>query len=41
MEGEAKEDFGGKHIHVSLKAGGIGNRLAEAQKVLPYGYSGI
>ena len=41
MEGEPKEYFGGRHIHVSLKAGAIGNRLAEAQKVLPFGYSGI
>lgn len=41
VEGEPKEEFGGRHIHVSLRAGAIGSRLAEVQKVLPFGYSGI
>ena len=44
MEGrpkEEREEFGGRHIHVSLRAGAAGNRLAEAQKLLPFGYGGV
>jgi hypothetical protein len=45
MEGQPKEEqeeeFGGRNIHVSLRAGAGGNRLAEAQKLLPFGYSGV
>ena len=41
VEREPKEEFGGRQIHVSLRAGAIGSRLAEVQKVLPFGYSGI
>jgi hypothetical protein len=38
---EEKEKFGGRYIRVSLRAGGTGNHLAEAQKLLPFGYSSI
>jgi hypothetical protein len=41
VEGQSKEKFGGRHIRVSLRASGVGNRLAEAQKLLPFGYSGV
>jgi hypothetical protein len=46
MEGQPKEEqeeeeFGGRNIRVSLRAGAGGNRLAEAQKLLPFGYSGV
>src|SRR3954453_4457431 len=46
MERQPKEDkkeeqFGGRYIHVSLRAGAAGNRLAEAQKLLPFGYSSV
>jgi hypothetical protein len=36
-----KEEFEGKEIRVSLRAGVMGNRLAEAQEILPFGYSSI
>ena len=36
-----EEKFGGRYIRVSLRASGGGNRLAEAQKLLPFGYSGV
>ena len=38
---EREEQFGGRHIRVSLRAGAVGNRIAEAQKLLPYGYDGV
>ena len=46
MEGQPQEDkqeetFGGRHIRVSLRAGAVGNRIAEAQKLLPFGYNGV
>lgn len=47
MEGQPKEDkqqqetFGGRHIRVSLRAGAVGNRIAEAQGLLPFGYGGV
>ena len=45
MEGQPKEEreeqFGGRHIRVSLRAGATGNRLAEAQELLPFGYGGV
>ena len=42
MEGQQKEEeFGGGYIHVSLRAGALGNRLAEAQRILPFGYGGV
>jgi hypothetical protein len=45
VEGQPKEvreeQFGGRQIHVSLRAGAFGNRLAEAQQLLPFGYSGV
>jgi hypothetical protein len=44
VEGQPKEEleeFGGRHIHVSLRAGAVGNRLAEAQGLLPFGYGGV
>jgi hypothetical protein len=47
VEGQPKEDkqkqetFGGRYIRVSLKAGAVGNRLAEAQNLLPFGYNGV
>jgi hypothetical protein len=42
VEGQPKEEgFGGRHIRVSLRAGAVGNRLAEAQELLPFGYSGV
>ena len=43
-EGQSKEDqeeFGGRQIQVSLRAGAAGNRLAEVQELLPFGYSGV
>jgi hypothetical protein len=36
-----REEFGGRHIRVSLRAGAVGNRIAEAQKLLPFGYNGV
>lgn len=44
MEGrpqEEREEFGGRQIRVSLRAGAAGNRLAEAQRLLPFGYGGV
>jgi hypothetical protein len=41
LEAQQKEEFGGGYIHVSLRAGAVGNRLAEAQRILPFGYSGV
>ena len=45
MEGQPKEEreeqFGGRHIRVSIRAGATGNRLAEAQELLPFGYGGV
>ena len=46
MERQSKEEheeekFGGRYIRASLRAGGGGNRLAEAQNLLPFGYSGV
>ena len=41
MEGQQKEEFEGREIRVSLRAGAMGNGLAEAQGILPFGYSGI
>ncbi len=44
MEGQPKEEreeFGGRHIRVSLRAGAAGNRIAEAQGLLPFGYCGV
>jgi hypothetical protein len=46
VEGQPKEDkqqetFGGRHIRVSLRAGTVGNRIAEAQGLLPFGYGGV
>ncbi len=45
MEGQPKEvreeQFGGRQIRVSLRAGAVGNRLAEAQQLLPFGYGGV
>ena len=45
MEGQPKEvreeQFAGRQIRVSLKAGAVGNRLAEAQQLLPFGYNGV
>jgi hypothetical protein len=47
VEGQPKENkqqeetFGGRHIRVSLKAGAVGNRVAETQKLLPFGYNGV
>jgi len=38
---EEREEFGGRHIRVSLRAGAAGNRLAEAQELLPFGYGGV
>ena len=38
---EREEQFGGRHIRVSLRAGAVGNRIAEAQKLLPFGYGGV
>jgi hypothetical protein len=38
---EKEEEFGGRYIHVTLRASGGGNRLAETQKLLPFGYSGV
>ena len=38
---EREEQFGGRHIRVSLRAGAVGNRIAEAQKLLPFGYAGV
>jgi hypothetical protein len=38
---EEREEFGGRHIRVSLRAGAVGNRIAEAQKLLPFGYNGV
>jgi hypothetical protein len=39
--GEQEEEFGGRHIRVALRASGDGDRLAEAQKLLSFGYSGV
>jgi hypothetical protein len=45
VEGQPKEEreeqFGGRHIRVSIRAGATGNRLAEAQELLPFGYGGV
>jgi hypothetical protein len=45
VEGQPKEEreetFGGRHIRVSLRAGAVGNRIAEAQELLPFGYNGV
>ena len=45
MEGQPKEvreeQFAGRQIRVSLRAGAVGNRLAEAQQLLPFGYNGV
>jgi hypothetical protein len=45
MEGQPKEKeekFGGRRISVSLRTNAFGNnRLAEAQNLLPFGYSGV
>jgi hypothetical protein len=45
VEGQPKEEreetFGGRHIRVSLRAGAVGNRIAEAQGLLPFGYGGV
>lgn len=45
MEGQPKEvreeQFAGRQIRVSLRAGALGNRLAEAQQLLPFGYNGV
>ena len=44
MEGrskDAREEFGGRQIRVSLRSGAVGNRLAEAQELLPFGYGGV
>ena len=41
MERLPEGEFGGDSIHVSLRAGALGNRLAEAQRVLPFGYGGV
>lgn len=44
MEGqpqEEREEFGGRPIRVSLRAGAAGNRIAEAQRLLPFGYNGV
>jgi hypothetical protein len=41
LEGPPEEEFGGEYIHVSLRVGALGNRLAEAQRILPFGYSGV
>jgi hypothetical protein len=38
---EKEEKFGGRYIPVTLRASGGSNRLAEAQKLLPFGYSGV
>ena len=38
---EEREEFGGRPIRVSLRVGAAGNRLAEAQKLLPFGYNGV
>jgi hypothetical protein len=38
---QEEEKFGGRYIRVSLRVSGGGNRLAEAQKLLPFGYSGV
>ncbi len=40
MENQPKGEFGGRYIYVSLRASAAGTRLAEAQKILPFGYSG-
>jgi len=45
VEGQPKEvreeQFAGRQIRVSLRAGAVGNRLAEAQQLLPFGYNGV
>ncbi len=45
MEGQPKEvreeQFAGRQIRVSLRAGAVGNRLAETQQLLPFGYNGV
>ena len=42
MEGQPKKEaFGGRYIHVSLRASAGGSRLAEAQQLLPFGYGGV
>jgi hypothetical protein len=41
VEEQLKEEFEGREIRVSLRAGAMGNRLAEAQEILPFGYSSI
>ena len=44
MEGQpkdAREEFGGRPIRVSLRYGAVGNRIAEAQELLPFGYGGV
>ena len=38
---DGREEFEGRHIRVSLRAGAVGNRLAEAQGLLPFGYGGV
>jgi len=38
---EEREKFGGGQIRVALRAGAAGNRLAEAQELLPFGYGGV
>ena len=38
---EERDEFGGRQIRVSLRAGAAGNRLAEAQELLPFGYGGV
>jgi hypothetical protein len=38
---EREEEFGGRQIRVSLRSGAAGNRLAEAQELLPFGYGGV
>jgi hypothetical protein len=42
VEGQPKKEaFGGRYIHVSLRASAGGSRLAEAQQLLPFGYGGV